>query len=328
MRRATYILSAGGLAAGGMSISGVAPASRLRTDAQPVELRSLAKSLGVTLPRLASRFGELAVIGARLCVNQLAGPLPTTSPVYLASGLGDVARSDALYYQVMPPQSEMASPAQFATSGNNMAAFFVAQQLQLTSRNFTLSQADLSYEHALALAMDDLHFGAATHALVGGVDETTLPREYYVRRYPPSEREIIGEGSAWLVLAGERGNAIGEVLATAVLPAICMHDHNAWAQQVAAAVTPHLGGESAATLLPGVRPVAAQVAALRARWPASQVEDYRAHAGCFPTAVALGMAGTLASRQTEDRTYVHVNCDDRGRTGVIIWRVWLAKLNV
>ncbi|MFN0316959.1 MAG: hypothetical protein ACKVQA_18215, partial [Burkholderiales bacterium] len=53
---------------------------RLEADAQPVSLRGLGKSLGITMPRLASRFAQLAVTGAQMCVGQLKSPLPHRTP--------------------------------------------------------------------------------------------------------------------------------------------------------------------------------------------------------------------------------------------------------
>lgn len=274
------------------------------------------------MPRLTSRFVQLAVLGARHCVGQLDEPLAPATPLYLATGLGDVARTDALYYQVMPPRGEMASPAQFATSGNNMAAFFVAQQLDLLSRNLTVSQHDLSFEHALTLALDDMAAGIADTALLGGVDETTLPREFYVRRFLPGADRSIGEGSAWLVLGSAPARALGEVIGVQVLSAA--DNANAaddWAGRVAAVVHALIPVGAALTLLPGLRLTPAQSAALQSRLSHAVVCDYRDATGCLPTAAALAMAGTFAGTHRSATTYVHVNRDAAGRSAVIVWRV-------
>ena len=292
--------------------------AKLEADAQPISLRELSKSLRIAMPRLASRFAELAVIGARSCVNRLERPLPQATPVYLATGLGDVARTDALYYQVMPPSNEMASPAQFATSGNNMAAFFVAQQLGLVSRNFTISQQDLSLEHGLTIALDDLVAGGTTTALVGGVDETTLPRDFYVRRYPLCADKYIGEGSAWLVLGTEPIGAIGEVIGVSIVSATADDD---WADCIASAMRSFIESAGVAMLMPGARISKIQVAALLKRLPALVLREYRDFTGCLPTAAALAVVSTFANQPRMAATYLHVNCDVAGRTGLIAWRV-------
>lgn len=321
MPAAAYIHAAGGLGLDANVVLDWAAAKSV-VDAQPVDLRPLGKSLGIAMPRLSSRFAELAVIGARLCANSLDLPLANRCPVYLASGLGDVARSDALYYQVMPPSSEMASPAQFATSGNNMGAFFVAQHLGLASRNFTISQTDLSLEHALILALDDLRDGIVAQVLLGGVDETTLPREFYVRRYPLSENKCIGEGSGWLVLGKEAVGAIGEVLESKVIFATADNDGEKWADHIASTTRLLMNSHGAAMILPGVRMSDVEIAALRTRLPSFAISDHRDVTGCFPTAVALTMVGTFAQKPSSDTTYLHVNRDARGRTGIVRWRVY------
>jgi hypothetical protein len=317
-----YVHAVGGLGPGGRVVGdySAAGAERLAEDARPVPLRDLGKTLGCRMPRLASRFAELAVIGASCCLRALATPLATETPLYLATGLGDVARTDELYYQVMPPSSEMAAPAQFATSGNNMAAFFVAQQAQLRSRNMTLSLEALSLEQALALALRDLAVGGTASALVGAVDETTVPREFYVRRFALAEHELIGEGSAWCVLRSEPAGACGEIVGAAVLPPRQIEDENAWAEVVLqAAETFHL---PAPTLLSGCRLTTRESAALRQGSGGSAGADYLACTGYFPTAAGLGMASTFYASVSSDRSFLHVNRDQAGRTGLIAWRVY------
>jgi hypothetical protein len=306
----------------GNSAIATAPRAALNADALPVNLRNMGKSLGIAMPRLISRFAELAVVGAQLCANEFSGTLPTQTSLYLATGLGDVARTDSLYYQVMPPSSEMASPAQFATSGNNMAGFFVAQHLQLVSRNITVAQQDLSLEHALALALDDLTAGAASTVLVGGVDETTVTREFYVRRYPLSADKYIGEGSAWLVLGTQASSAIGELISCVIIPPGDADHEDAWAHRAAVIIRSLIDTQSAATFVPGGRISPPQIAALRERFDNLTLHDYRDTTGCFPTAAAVAIVGAFVEIPPTPRTYIHVNCDAQGRTGVIAWSVY------
>jgi Beta-ketoacyl synthase, N-terminal domain len=298
------------------------PIEKRSADARPLSLREIGKSIGIAMPRLISRFIELAVIGATLCARRLEVPLARNTPVYLASGLGDVARTDTLYFQVMPPNSEAASPAKFATSGNNLAAFFVAQQLGLVSRNFTISQLDLSLENALTMALDDLAAGVAKTALVGGVDETTAPRRFYRRRYPLSANRRIGEGSAWLVLGTEPRGAIGELIGVSIFATQAENDPREWADHVARAMQLLIDPKDAATLLPGGRISQAQADALLARWPTLRWHDYRDFSGCLPTAAALAIVSTFVEKPLVANTYLHVNCDAAGRTGIIAWRAY------
>ena len=336
-----YILAAGGIGSNAAPVVDFqeAGAAGLDADAQPQPLREVGKSLGIAMPRLASRFAQLAVTGACMCVDRLKGPLPQETPVYLATGLGDIARTDALYYQVMPPNSEAASPAPFATSGNNMAAFFVAQQAGLISRNVTLSSEDLSLEQVLACAIDDLTCGAASFALddftchaarfalVGGVDETTVPREFYVRRYPLSADRHIGEGSAWLVLGTQAPGATGEILGTASLPSLTGEDDRRWASRAVRVIQSMAGEEDTPVLLPGGRISRNEADALRACQPRWRLHDYRDYSGCLPTAAAIALVGTFAGEGRTDSVYAHVNRDAMGRTGLIVWRVYPRPLS-
>lgn len=320
MQPRAYIHAADGIGPNATPLAAFDHAAPLRADAVPVDLRQTADARRMAMPRLASRLAQLAVTGARLCASRLASPLMPGTPVYLATGLGDVARTDALYYQVMPPLSEMASPAQFATSGNNMPAFFVAQQLGLRSRNFTISQQDLSFEYALQLALDDMAAGIATTSLVGGVDETTVPRAFYVRRYPLSADRWIGEGSAWLVLGTAQTGAIGEVAAVSVGAMQDDTEPGTWARRTAAVVEQVIDGDALAVLMPGGRVSAARSAALGRCLPQLPLVDYRGVAGCTPVAAALAMAGSFACAPRAGSAFVHVNCDTRGRTALIAWR--------
>jgi hypothetical protein len=316
MTPAAYIHAAGALGPSATPIVHGATGVALTHDAQPVALRTLAKEIIGQTPRLMSRFAELALLGSQLCLRELRVPLANDARVYLGTGLGDVARTDALYYQVMPPSSEMASPAHFATSGNNMAAFFVAQRAALASRNLTFSAEELSFETSLAFALVDLRAAATGCALVGGVDETTLPREFYVRRFPLATDALIGEGSAWLALSSRREHAIAEVLAATIFDTTAAANMREWAQCTIQAVAPYA---SRATILPGCRMEAEEIAALRAALPTSKIRPYLRLTGLYPTAAALAIVQTLQPGAASG-VAAHINRDRFGKTGVIVVR--------
>jgi hypothetical protein len=305
-----YVHAAGGIHAHGRPIESFRCAPKIQADAHPVALRDLGLALGLALPRLTSRFAQLALVGATHSVIRLAQPLPTTTPLYLATGLGDVARTDALYYQVMPPSSEMASPAQFATSGNNMGAFFVAQHLGLLSTNLTISQEDLSFERALLLAM------------VGAVDETTLPREFYVRRYPLSANATIGEGSAWMYMNRDSSEAIGEILRVAIFCPPRKFAVPDWAPRIERCLDGICLPQETIHLFPGGRMGEEEMGALLHHLPQCRLLDLRPHTGCFPTAVGVALAATFTEPGSQARVYVHVNRDSTGNTGILAWRTF------
>jgi len=285
-------------------------------------------------------------------LRRLDNPPRPGTRLYVGTGLGDIGATDALYYSVMPPAGEAASPARFATSGNNMAAFFVAQYAQLTSRNLSVSQAQLSFECALDLALSDLSAGAADCALVGGVDETTLPREFYTRRFAVARDQPIGEGSGWLLLesgridaeridsgridaeridsgrtaANHERAALGAIRGVRLLPPPLSSDAAPWADQVVAGMAElgltHLASGTGLTLMAGCAVGAADLAVLAARLPAAEYLDYLGYTGRYPTAAALGVAGLFVRHWPRPRTCLHVNRDDSGRTGLVALEVY------
>lgn len=310
-------------------------------DALPNSLREAAARASPGMPRLASRFAQLAVIGARRCLAALSEPLPELTPLIVCTGLGDVAATDALYYEVMPPSSQMASPARFATSGNNMASFFVARLAGLSGRNFTLSHEALSFEQGLWFAVTQLTAARVGSVLLGCVDETTQPREFYARRFAPALHRVIGEGSAWFVLdvAGDvqpPSADLAEVLLVRILPSSAP-DPQQWARDVIAQVTAAgLPVEISATgddplpagvgLLAGCRVSAEEIAALLRHWPAAVCYDTLSASACFPTAVGVALGGLVngdwpATRSGHPVDWLHVNRDASGRTGIIAIRV-------
>jgi Beta-ketoacyl synthase, N-terminal domain len=342
-----HVRAAGGTGAGASDlfeyVSGRRPS--LEADAEPVRLHAIVGEVAPRMSRMASRFAQLAVLGASSCLRRLDIPPQPGTRVYLGTGLGDIGATDALCYSVMPPAGESASPARFVTSGNNIAAFFVAQYAQLTSRNLSVSQAELSFECALDLALSDLSAGAADCALVGGVDETTLPREFYTRRFMVAPDQPIGEGSGWLLLDSGRTNAnlaraaLGAISGVRLLPPPLSTDAALWADQVVAAMDDlgltHLASgqraESAGgspecatrlTLMAGCGVGAADFAVLAARLPACEHLDYLPYTGRFPTAAALGVAGLFARQWPRSQTCLHVNRDGSGRTGLVALEVY------
>lgn len=315
-----YVHACAGIGADGRLWSADAPQPQRTCDAPPLALKPLLKEYAIRIPRVASRFAELAVLGANACLQRLPAPLNPATRLYLATGLGDVARTDALYYQVMPPSSEVASPAHFATSGNNMAGFFVAQHARLRSRNLTLCADALSLELALLRAHSDLHHGATQAALVGSVDETTIPREFYVRRFAMRNEQCIGEASGWFVLSSIADGAIGEVLDVHLWPTPA----GALDDAAVATITDHVcrrlnaAGLGRAALLAGCRLETEDAARITRDSILHAAPDYLPRTGLFPTAVSLALIEALQSRTAA--TFVHINRDDAGRTGLIIVR--------
>ncbi len=317
-----YIHACGGIGPDGRIWQGDPVSALQPADAAPIALKPLLKARAIAVPRVASRFAELASLGAHACLQRLPAPLDAATRLYLASGLGDVARTDALYYQVMPPRSEVASPAHFATSGNNMAGFFVAQYAGLRARNLTVCADALSLEQALLRACSDLRHLAAPCAFVGSVDETTVPREFYVRRFALREHEHIGEASSWFVLGTGSDGAIGELLDVQVWPTRAGPLDDASVTQVADRINDSVPASTrpSASLLAGCRLEPADAHRLAQRAGVTLAPDYLSRTGVFPTAISLAMIEGLNAPSAT--TIIHVNRDDAGRTGMVVLRAF------
>jgi hypothetical protein len=292
----------------------------LDTDRPPVELKELTKTIvGVPL-RQASHLIELAAIGSQLCLKRLPRPAPEDTAVYVGTGLAEVRKTRALFDQVMPPGPGMASPFDFINAANNMAAFYVAKLGNFRARNLTITQEEFSFEWALMLAVADLEAGVFHHALVGGMDENSWPREYHLRRIALRPDQIMGEGSGWLYLDTRREGARGEIIDVRTIA-----DGADPATVLAEAARAWRRGNEAVVLLPGFRLRNAEISMLAAALPAARTENYLAHCGCFHTAAAFGVAALFDRPEPETTLGLHINRDTAGRIMLIALRRFAAE---
>lgn len=278
----------------------------LHADPPPLELKELVKTVvGVSL-RQASHLVELAAIGSQLCLKRLPVPAPEDSAVYLGTGLAEVRKNEAVFWQVMTPGPGLASPFDFINAANNMAAFYTAKLGNFRARNLTVTQEDFSFEWALHLAAADLRTGEYRQALVGGVDENSLSRTSHLRRIALRDDQPMGEGSGWLYLSVAAKQARGELIETIHLT----RDRDTSEVLQAALRNWQRPGEPL-TLLPGLRTEPAEIQRLTQAIPDLRVQDYLGWCGGYHSAAAFGLAA-LFDPPVAPGLFIHLNRDAGG----------------
>ncbi|MBI5561668.1 MAG: hypothetical protein HY894_02260 [Deltaproteobacteria bacterium] len=307
MKRRTYIL--GAAAIGPLGDTTEASRRTLKADPATADLSNLVLELTGQEMRRAGHFTELAIAGAGLAVRRAGARLDPLSPLFFATGLGEVHNTVALFKQVMEGGAGSTSPYAFVNSVSNTAAFQVAKSAGLVSPNLTFSQEEFSFECALRFAAAEIEDGLAAGALVGGTDELSHPRHEHIKRLPLKEGEIMGEGCGWLRLGSDGAGAIGEALGVVELQIDAGEE---WAAALCGAIGPWIEEGVDAFLMPGFRMDGAETAALAGRLDAG-VKDYLKYCGCFHTASAFGLASVFDGPRKTEAVYVHVNRNAEGR---------------
>mgnify|MGYP000991515076 CR=1 FL=1 len=284
-------------------------------------------------PRRVGRHARLTLVGAAACLKESGIEVPgARTGIYLGSGVGNAAEEALVAGQVvcsaMGVSQGPPSPVHFANSVSNSATFYAARVTGATGPNLVVSQEEVSFEGALMAADLALAAGEVDFALVGGVDECLPDREGVYLRIDLPPDVVLGEGSAWLLVARDGERALGEVLASfqvregavidppanaAVTPDAPPVDDAgiAW-DRIASEVARHrLPGEPV-TILPGLRIGPCDQSALATRIPGATLAPYLPRCGAFATAAALGIAGRFADG-TAPGLFVHVT---RCRIGV------------
>ena len=122
--------------------------------------------------RRIDRFIQLALLGSARCVG--GRMLETGCGVYLGSGFGPIACNVAVQEQMLRDH-ELPKPFDFVNTLGVSAGFYVAKNFGLTGQNLCISRRGASLEAVLTAALTDLALGAVSQALVGVVEEVTLP---------------------------------------------------------------------------------------------------------------------------------------------------------
>ena len=157
--------------------------------------------------RRIDRFIQLALLGSGRCAAGHA--LAPDCGLYLGSGLGPMGGVIATQRQLIRDH-DLPKPFDFINTLGNSAGYYVARNLGLTGQNLFISRRGASLQALLAAALTDLEAGAVRQALVGVVEEATLPLAEHRRRQGLAENADVAEGSHWLLL--EKGAEAGPSL--------------------------------------------------------------------------------------------------------------------
>lgn len=152
--------------------------------------------------RRIDRFIQLALLGSARCVDSRT--LETGCGVYLGSGFGPIACNVATQEQMLRDH-ELPKPFDFVNTLGVSAGFYVAKNFGLTGQNLCISRRGASLEAVLTAALTDLALGAVSQALVGVVEEVTLPLEQHRLRRGLAADVTVAEGSHWLLLGKGAG---------------------------------------------------------------------------------------------------------------------------
>ena len=177
-------------------------------DGEPLpDLAPQLKSLCRERYRRVDRFVELALLGSGLCVQGRS--LKPGCGMYLASGFGPMGSNLAVQEQLFRDR-EPPKPYDFVNTLGTSAGFHVAKDLGLMGPNLFISRRGASLEAALAVVQVDMQLGIVSQALLGVVEEATLPLDQHRQRHGLRAGTAVAEGSHWLLL--EKGAGAGKPL--------------------------------------------------------------------------------------------------------------------
>jgi hypothetical protein len=177
-------------------------------SASPPELKDrVIEAAGQPLRR-ASRFMQLAIIGAARCMKGIN--VPRDTGVYLASGRGDLEIIQDVLEQVFR-DGQSPKPLHFVNTVSNAACFQVAKVLGLEGRSSFTCHPTCAIENTLRLALADLDVGSADRILVGTVDAAIAPLEIHRVRLGVPADTLLGEGSHWLLLQKDPTDALAQI---------------------------------------------------------------------------------------------------------------------
>lgn len=271
------------------------------------ELKTLVKELWGKSYRRISHFIELSLVGAKRCADRAPIPIDAGCNLIFTTGQGNISQVANLTREIFKEQ-QPPMPFAFMHITNNMAPFYVAQALGLTSSNLTVAHRAFPFETAIELAtiqMTTPH----SQCLVGAVDECAYPLHDHRRRLGLSPNAPLSEGSHWLLLGSESHHAVAQIefrhfcrSQQALVSELASHN---WYESVVLSCGFGIGGEEQQWW--------------RQELKIEQVYDYRPQAAYHDTAAGYGIASFIETHSKQ--TLIHINKSGRQRYSAVCVRV-------
>jgi hypothetical protein len=149
--------------------------------------------------RRIDRFIQLALLGAGRCCDQLE--LDGDIPIYIGSGTGPVSNNILVQEQLQ--RGHLPKPFNFVNTLGSSTGYYVASSLGLSAftQNQFVSRRYYTLQALLALAATDMQLGLYKQALVGVVEECSLPLAEHRQRQGIEDARRLAEGSHWFLLS-------------------------------------------------------------------------------------------------------------------------------
>ena len=255
--------------------------------------------------RRVNKFILLSLMGVHRCVH--GRNIDKSISVFLATENGNLGDTENVLHQLYRENS-FPKPFNFINTMSNTASFYVAQSLKSLGRSITVSSKNVSFERGLELARIDFRLGYIKEALVGGVDEAALSREYFMKKYDAHYHDVmLLEGSSWLYLKADTSGAIGEV--SDIKTFISRDEAVRWVRGAAGPLP---------VISFGILMTPEEKKIWKKEYPAGAELDYINDYGFYDTAASFAASKFFESFM--GKTFLHVNRNMQGQYVILLCR--------
>jgi hypothetical protein len=151
--------------------------------------------------RRIDRFIQLALLGSGQCVE--GRKLDAGAGLYVSTGVGPVG-NNIIVQETLIKNRQLPKPFHFVNTLGSSTGYYVAKNLGLRGQALFVSRRGGAFQSALGCALADLELGVLRQALVGAVEECTLPLAQHRQRQGLAPGAPVSEGTHWMLLeAGE-----------------------------------------------------------------------------------------------------------------------------